>query len=286
MNKKLSFALVLILFFAQTLIAQENEPALAKVHYHFMHINDTTAKDQYHDEETVLYLGQHVSYYTSYSETKTEELLLKQAEDPAFDGNLTLTSTGSRSRESYYTIPHQQVLQLVYTVAGGETYRVDEAFPVLDWKIENESKEIGGYTCQKATVLFKGREYIAWFTTELPFQAGPWKLQGLPGLILEASDRKKEVVFTYAGFDKMLDAKLFEERLKGSTKADKKVLERKIKAFAANPEAYMKARSQGGGDGISRSPLSKIDPNKIKSINIQKGGVQKSKVTNNPIEII
>lgn len=44
------------------------------------------------------------------------------------------------------------------------------------------------FNCTKATVAFRGREFIAWFTSEIPVTYGPWKFHGLPGLILEVHD--------------------------------------------------------------------------------------------------
>lgn len=72
----------------------------------------------------------------------------------------------------------------------------DEGAERLDWVLREEFKNISGYYCQKATVLFRGRNYDAWFTTEIPLPYGPWKLGGLPGLILEVYDDRKEISFT------------------------------------------------------------------------------------------
>ena len=67
----------------------------------------------------------------------------------------------------------------------------------IDWKIAKETKKIGEFKCQKAETDFRGRHYTAWFAPEIPISNGPWKLQGLPGLILEASDDKKQVSFVF-----------------------------------------------------------------------------------------
>lgn len=56
----------------------------------------------------------------------------------------------------------------------------------FDYKIVNEYKDILGYNCQKATLEYEERSYVVWFTPELSISDGPWILQGLPGLILQA----------------------------------------------------------------------------------------------------
>ncbi|MDM1521909.1 GLPGLI family protein [Empedobacter stercoris] len=63
-----------------------------------------------------------------------------------------------------------------------------EKRPTVNWKITKESQKMLGYTCYKATTKFRGRDYTAWFTPELPYNYGPWKLGGLPGLILKVEN--------------------------------------------------------------------------------------------------
>ncbi|WP_159018064.1 GLPGLI family protein [Algibacter sp. L3A6] len=74
---------------------------------------------------------------------------------------------------------------------------VKEKIPKINWTISNKFKSIGGYKCQKAEGNFRGRNYTTWFAIEIPLPFGPWKLNGLPGLILEAYDTKKEVYFYF-----------------------------------------------------------------------------------------
>ena len=58
----------------------------------------------------------------------------------------------------------------------------------LNWKITTEKKKILDYNCTLATVTFRGNKYKAWFTTEINSNIFPWKLKGLPGIILEFED--------------------------------------------------------------------------------------------------
>lgn len=66
----------------------------------------------------------------------------------------------------------------------------------LKWKLSNDTKKIGKFVCLKATCKLRGRDYIAWYTPDIPIPFGPWKLQGLPGLILEAYTTDEEIYFS------------------------------------------------------------------------------------------
>ncbi|QKZ11289.1 GLPGLI family protein [Spirosoma sp. KUDC1026] len=71
-------------------------------------------------------------------------------------------------------------------IFNGKKCIVNDSIPALDWKLEPEKKMIGQYECQKATTTFRCANYTVWFTTAVPLSLGPWKLGGLPGLIVEA----------------------------------------------------------------------------------------------------
>ncbi len=65
---------------------------------------------------------------------------------------------------------------------------VTDIYPELKWVVGNESKKIAGYNCIKATTSYRGRKWNAWFAPDIAVPFGPWKLHGLPGIILEAYD--------------------------------------------------------------------------------------------------
>ena len=84
------------------------------------------------------------------------------------------------------------------------TYHVDwfkysEPIPALQWKIEGKDSVIAGYHCQAATTSLRGRQWRAWFTLDIPVSDGPWKLCGLPGLILRATDEQGYFDFDCTG---------------------------------------------------------------------------------------
>lgn len=66
---------------------------------------------------------------------------------------------------------------------------------LIKWNLSNETKQLAGFTVQKATTNFGGRKWTAWFTKEIPFSEGPYKFRGLPGLIVSIEDSQKQYSF-------------------------------------------------------------------------------------------
>ena len=77
-----------------------------------------------------------------------------------------------------------------------------EPAPKQKWTLTNETQTIIGYKCQKATCRFRGRDFEAWFTTDIPVKCGPWKFGGLPGLILKVYDKDRLYTFEAIGIEK------------------------------------------------------------------------------------
>jgi GLPGLI family protein len=70
---------------------------------------------------------------------------------------------------------------------SGKTYVVDDSLHAPVWKIGNQIKEVAGYVCMKAETEdpIKKQKLTAWFAQDIPVSAGPERVNGLPGLILE-----------------------------------------------------------------------------------------------------
>lgn len=73
-----------------------------------------------------------------------------------------------------------------YDNAGLDKFFYEETPEEWHWEIGDATKNILGYECVEATTNFHGRKWTVWFTPEIPVHNGPWKFDGLPGLILEA----------------------------------------------------------------------------------------------------
>ncbi|MDO1513475.1 GLPGLI family protein [Maribacter confluentis] len=61
---------------------------------------------------------------------------------------------------------------------------VKESLPKFNWHLTGQTKTILDQLCQEATTSFRGRNYIAYFNSKIPFRAAPLKFNGLPGVVL------------------------------------------------------------------------------------------------------
>jgi len=181
------------------------EMAQAIIHYKFSHVRDTTNRQDLYNENMILFLGSHSSAYKSYDKKMADALVRKQIQEQMANnpgGNVRIMrGKNSGSNTEYYQFAADG--KLVRRERLINSYLIEEPMPAISWKIENDTATFGGLHCQKATTHFKGRDYIAWFCPDLPFHSGPWKLNGLPGVIVDAHDTKNEVLFKFDGVEKV-----------------------------------------------------------------------------------
>lgn len=191
--------------------AQMPDTLRAKATYAFTHIQDTTQRDKPYQEQMILLLGTNASVYLSMEKIQQDEKLKRDMEEQlknAAPGNaaINLNRGNVKRLNAVELYQYANEKKLITKMRLFNNYLIEDELPAIDWKISNETSVISGLNCQKATAAFKGRNYTAWFCPDLPFQSGPWKLSGLPGLIVEAYDTNKEVVFKFEGFEEVKNA--------------------------------------------------------------------------------
>ena len=123
---------------------------------------------------------------------------------------------GGSGKGSIYYKDLQEKTYRNQTEIQGKVFLIKDDLPTYDWKMSTETKNIGMYTCYKATyskeveqkqVTFINGEMkeevvketivtTAWYTLQVPVSNGPDNYQGLPGLILEINDGKNLIVCT------------------------------------------------------------------------------------------
>lgn len=84
-----------------------------------------------------------------------------------------------------------ELLSYEWLIRGGNLYEylTHELLREIEWELIDSTKQFGRFTAQGARCAFRGREYDVWYVPEIPVSCGPWKFNGLPGLIVEACER-------------------------------------------------------------------------------------------------
>lgn len=207
MKKQLLPAVILFMTFISAK-AQKTDTARLLVHYKFIWVRDTTKRAYPYTENMVLYVGKNASAYRSWDGIMADAQFKKAVEGASSpDGHFLVDKSGAiinrrgaGSIIQYYQFPNEQKLFTKDNLMFNE-YLIDGPMPAIDWKTSSDTATFGGLHCQKATCHFGGRDYIAWFCPDLPVHTGPWKLNGLPGVIVDAHDTKNEIVFKFDGVE-------------------------------------------------------------------------------------
>lgn len=173
------------------------DPSLLEVEYVKRMVTDTLDRENDFREERmmVLRIGKKASTFFSKRNSYLDSLAIYNR---VVYGSLSVeerNTKASKEREQIFkNWPEGKVS--VYNSFGlsHHTYTEDWEKPL--WQLCDSTLTILGYECSSATCFFRGRQWFAFFTPEIPMNDGPWKLCGLPGLILKAFDMKGDYCFT------------------------------------------------------------------------------------------
>jgi GLPGLI family protein len=168
---------------------------------------------------------------------------------------LIVSNAGTLINEEIFINKSKSTLQTAGRI-GFKNYHFIVSLPGINWKLSNETKVVLGYNCQKATGDFGGRTFETWFTSELPYAFGPWKLNGLPGLILAANDTKNELSFVAREITKNEDPEELVTsymNLGRSVEVKPKEYHKITRSFASDPAAIIEAQIPGAAVSI-RNP--------------------------------
>lgn len=133
---------------------------------------------------------------------------------PAAGGGMVFISSAGGSGTLFKNIKDQLFTNQQETF--GKQFIIKDQLQPIEWELHGETKNIGDYTCYKATyskqieassvMTFSSSDdedkdedskvssemktitVTAWYTPQIPVSNGPESYQGLPGLILEIND--------------------------------------------------------------------------------------------------
>lgn len=193
MMRIISFSILLIMSCSTSVLGQKSDTIRAVITYAFSHLRDLNDSKPY-TENMDLFLGASSSWYKSGDKAKSDSIMMANFEASGFK---EMTAIPAIVEEIFLDFADQKIL---IKDRFFDDYLLADEWPAIDWQISGETRIISGMNCQQATGEWRGRTYIAWFSSELPYRAGPWKLNGLPGLIIEAHDVDKSILFNFAGF--------------------------------------------------------------------------------------
>ncbi len=271
--------------------------------YEYKFIPDSNNKEDVKNEMMYLDIDQKGSTYYSrdkfVSDSLTNVEIQKQLK--AFSGNMNVNRKEKQGQVSFkVTKTYPDFTTYLFRNISSDRYKIKES-QKPEWKILSDKQKIGEYNTQKATTSFGGREWVAWFSTDIPFQDGPYKFYGLPGLIVKIEDATGSHTMTLVGNKKIAEVPASEKepelpqniRVFGMGGKELEVTEdqfRKVwKDYVNDPTKNMRQMMAGSGDvkmsfkfkDASGKEVS--DPNQVMRA-MEKNTKERLAKDNNPIE--
>ena len=132
--------------------------------------------------QVVVQAGQRITKCMPMSRYQTET-----GSDVNFRKRVAAAHTETLTHMPTVWINHPEGETTVRDVIFPHQFEGYESTPQWKWNLTTDTLRISGYLCQRAEATHRGVRWTAWYTEEVPSSVGPWRLRGLPGLIVKAT---------------------------------------------------------------------------------------------------
>ncbi|MBW6479874.1 MAG: GLPGLI family protein [Bacteroidales bacterium] len=190
-------------------LSQQPDPQKAidysrlEIVYKLTYQQDSTDLNDLRMEYMILLIGNNKSIFLSYNNMQWDKRYREAVERNQVQELFSSQDRPPASRfryRIYKNFPDGKITTVDHL--PGNHFLYEEYMDQFNWKVTGQRKSILGFAAQKATTYYGGREWVAWFTTDIQLREGPYKFHGLPGLILNISDTKNHYVFEIESIQK------------------------------------------------------------------------------------
>ncbi len=183
------------------------EPAQYLITYTYRFVRDANYPNDKRTGMTILQVGKHYNRFCDYNELRFDSIC-----DELSRGKMSMIEASplmlAALKKNVFTesilIDKQKNKETIQRTAGllTQKYQYEEDCPKLEWEVLKGDTTIIGYHCNKAKTKLFGRDYIAWYSTDVNMPYGPYKFNGLPGLVFCIMDTQGHFEFTLNGLQK------------------------------------------------------------------------------------
>lgn len=213
--------------------------------YDYRFCVDTTGmlEDNYVSDNMLLQIeSDGMSKFSSYKNLTVDSILMRSSQEQIVEAAMDGKLSNGEFMNIYKNYPAGRLTHTEKICQ--DWFRYDEDMPQLDWEFTDSTTTVLGYECQGARCKFRGREWTVFFTEEIPLMDGPWKLHGLPGLIMTATDKDGHYTFECIGIKSKADRAITIYKVPFN-KTDRRGYYDTKHRYDVNPYAYFEATTGG-----------------------------------------
>ncbi len=186
-----------------------------RIMYGFECVTDTLSGKCLH-EPYMLEIGGRLTHYYSYNAYIRDSVQSGVYASEISRGMNAFTDITSSIIPEDQTVTYYEIFRSIpsssrYVLLRIENtdYYYNEAIEPIKWRLTGRTDTVCGYRCQVAEGQLNGRQWAVSFSTDIPYPYGPWKLEGLPGLILKAEDSEGLLRWEAVGLENGRDRSIY-----------------------------------------------------------------------------